>query len=137
MAETISRDDLARTIRKKEAYAKNRVDHYPDNTLEDIVRGKYPEIFSTYSTRRVGVFERASLIVLDARQGKRPWDLDTWTPELLEQRITAMKMAHQQLRDRSISSSVDWQEYRTGISRTRAIAQGKPVDGDKLDDRWS
>jgi cytochrome c556 len=110
---------LTPTVEEIVTYAKKLVDHWPDSTLGDIVRGKYPADLCTFSRKRIEVYQRACLIVLDARSEAYPETAESWSKDELEKRILGIKN----------------QDNRYGKD-TRAIAQSRYIDGDKLDDRW-
>lgn len=111
-----------RTIAAIEAEARKFVDSFNDAKLIAITRGEYPASFATFSAKRIGVYTRAALIVLDARAGAHPESVELWSKKALEDRIAAVRRAARPTR---ISISAD------DATRRREIASGV-----KLDSSW-
>lgn len=86
-ANTQSLDVMA----EQEAVADRFVGHWPQETLERIVRGQSFLDVLSYSSKRIAVFERAALIRLDVLKGQRPSDPTSWSRENLEKRIAAIR----------------------------------------------
>jgi hypothetical protein len=134
---------LTSILQEKLTYAKNLVDHWSLPILTNIIRGDYPAEFSTFTARRIGVYERAALIVLEARAGNYPESVDYWSKEALEKRILILRKAADQERSEIAeivtpkgNQITSWDDQQRDNKRRRAIAQSSQVDGDKLDDRW-
>ncbi len=127
---------LTSILQEKVAYAKNLVDHWPLSVLTNIVHGDYPAEFSTFTPLRIGVYERAALIVLEARAGKYPESADYWTKQALEQRILIQRREIPVTNTPKPNRVPTWEDAERDNKRRRAIAQSGHIDGDTLDDRW-
>jgi len=73
------------------AHARSFVDTYNDELLIAIVRGEYPTEFAEFSPRRKELYERAALIVLDARANDHPKTVKGWSRKVLEKRIENLR----------------------------------------------
>ncbi len=124
---------LTSILQDKLAYAKNLVDHWPLTVLSNIVHGYYPAEFSTFTPLRIGVYERAALIVLETRTGNHPESADYWSRQALEQRILMQRRGIYTPKPNRVSTLDD---PARDNERRRAIAQSGHIDGDTLDDRW-
>jgi hypothetical protein len=89
---------------EKEAVARRFVGDLSPTILEQIVCGEPFPGSLTFSRKRLGVFERAALIVLDVMQGLRPTGPEEWSKAELELRIAVLKKITEEPKPQSISA---------------------------------
>jgi hypothetical protein len=78
-------------LAEKESVARYYVGHWPQNILERICYGEpFPGSLGC-SLKRLAVLERASLIILDVLNGRRPTDPEAWSRDRLTERVIKLR----------------------------------------------